>query len=229
MPTRVRLKTHADGSYVLDDAQQETLAELIEEANGLSDLITAQLVRFGRTAFRKVFRSDTALLVSETKSPNPVWRELCRRAGGPTLRMVEATLSTAVRIAAWVKSVNDRAFTDLDPDWKVLLFPLNDADRMREAAQHVSKYKLSFRKTREYLQSLREKGGAKVAVRLTAPRVDQRLDGLAELGAGEGRKAVVRLAKNLRPEQKTALARKAKAALKGLEHLLAELDEDGEG
>jgi hypothetical protein len=225
-PTSV-VSRHADGSYVLTRPEQEILDEVLEDGNATHERITAELTRFGKAAFRKVFRRETGWLVDEAKRPNPVWRELRRRAGGPTLALIEPSLSFAVRIAAWDQTINDQAFKDLDPERKKLLLPLKDGDRMREAAQHIAKHQLSYRMTEELVRNLRRKADEAPAVRLTPARLDKRLDGVAELGGtAQGRKAITRLAKSLTPDRRAALRRKAEATAKAMALLLEALGEE---
>ena len=60
-----------------------------------------------------MFNSDAQAALGR-RDRNPVWRELMRRAGGPTLRLNDRILSVILRSAAWTKSVNDEAFTGLE-------------------------------------------------------------------------------------------------------------------
>jgi hypothetical protein len=129
--------------------------------------VETAVTSYGRWLLEAVFDDDTTAAL-DGKSKNPVWLELVRRAGGPTLRVSRHLLYVAVTIAANDKRITDQAWRGLDGARKELLLPLRTSSGLREAAQHVAKFNLTQAKTREYVTSVLEGQGEKRQVRLTA-------------------------------------------------------------
>lgn len=165
-----KLAVRADGSYVLTKEEDDRLALLLDEATVTASDMATRMLSFGRLVLREVFHGDAAAARDPVRSSNPLWLEFRRRAGGPTLRLNKKFISVAVRIAAWDKTITDEAWRNLDPPRKELLLPLDDADRLREAAQRVSKFKLDDEATEEYVKGLRAESDAAPKTRLTPAR-----------------------------------------------------------
>ena len=93
-------------------------------------------------------------------------------------------LYVCVKLAAWDKRIQDETFDRLDAGRKELLLPLADAKRMRDAANHVSKLKLTQTDTKQYVTSLLEDGGKSRQTRLTASGLASRVGKLSESLSG---------------------------------------------
>lgn len=160
--------------------QQRVLRRVLDAGEELRADLEAKLRSFGRLVLEEVFDSDSgeAAATTETSSANPIMQEVLRRAGGPTLRVNAKVVSVTVRIVAWEKAITDEAFLGLDWDRKALLLPLGDADAIREAAQHISAFKLDDDAAAAYVDSLRTKTGRAPVPRLTPGRAKKQLTDL---------------------------------------------------
>ena len=78
-------------------------------------------------------------------------------------------LYISVRLAAHDKRIRDQTWRGLDAGRKELLLPLREDRRLREAAQHVSKFNLTQTKITEYVNELLAEDGQAPSVRLTVP------------------------------------------------------------
>ncbi len=169
---------------------RKLLAEALRRGEDARDAMEDALVSFGRWMLVNVFLDDAAAAL-DRRAGNPVWRELLRRAGGPTLRLSRKSLFVALHIAARDKRITDEAWRALEPGRKQLLLPLADEAAMRDAARHVTRMKLTQRDTRAYVASLRAEAGAAPRARVTAPRLAGKLRRLREEVGGAGRRAQV--------------------------------------
>lgn len=165
-----KLVVKADGSYALTQDEQDKLARLLDEAKDTTAILSAQLLSFGRLVLREIFRGNVEAALDPARARNPLWLEFRRRSGGPTLRLTEKFISVSLRIAAWDKTITDENWRFLDPPRKEILLPLHDANRLREAAQHVTEFKLDNDATQQYVAALREAAGESVKTRLTPDR-----------------------------------------------------------
>lgn len=185
--------------------ERALLQEALRNAEDLRGEVEAKVAAFGRWLLAEVFGNDAASALDE-KSQNPVWLELLRRAGGPTLRISRRMLYVSVAIAARDRRIADAAWRGLDAGRKELLLPLGEDARVREAAQHVAKFNLTQPKTRAYVTELMRAGGKPRQVRLTAPRL---LANTKELRSRLERPAVLRglaeLRRGLEPAQRDEL------------------------
>lgn len=111
-------------------ADKVLLQEALDLAAITADEIGDRIVALGRWLLARVFRNDTEAALSEDRSPIPVWRELVRRAGGPTCRLSKRLLSVSVRMAAHDRRIQDDTFRLLDPGRKEILLPLTDETRL---------------------------------------------------------------------------------------------------
>lgn len=168
------------------------LSEALRLGADLADELQSKVSSYGRWLLENVF-DDDATAALDARSKNPLWLELVRRAGGPTLRVSRRMLYVAVQVAAYDKRIRDQAWRGLDAGRKELLLPLGE-DRLREGAQHVSKFDLSQSKTREYVAELRTHTGHSKQVRMTRASLTGRMKKLRDSLGGA---AVLRRVKTL--------------------------------
>lgn len=168
----------------LDAAGRRLLSEALRRGAEAADTAEDAILGFGRWLLVNVFDDDAAAAL-DARADNPVWRELLRRAGGPTLRMSGRMLYVALHVAARDKRIGDEAWRSLDVGRKELLLPLEDEHAMRKAAQHVTAMKLSVRATRDYVAALRAEKGAGPRARITSERVVQRVRRFNKLAGDE--------------------------------------------
>lgn len=148
-------------------SHEPVLREALLRAEETRNVVEDALVSFGRWLLVHVFEGDSTQALAARKE-NPLWNELQRRAGGPSLRLSRRFLSVALHIAAHDQRIQDDAWRLLEPGRKELLLPLHDEAALREAAQHVVKLKLSQRATKTYVKSLRAEAAPRM--RLTSER-----------------------------------------------------------
>ena len=163
----------------LTTAERRTLEEALRRGQDMADEVELQVMAFGRWLLEAIFANDAAAALDD-KASTPVWLELVRRAGGPSLRVSRHMLYTAVQLAARDRRIGDQAWQNLDAPRKELLLPLKDDRKIREAAQHVSKFNLTQPKTREYVTALLAGAGRARQVRVTAPAIAGRVRALRE-------------------------------------------------
>jgi hypothetical protein len=172
------------GETALDPPTRQVLAEALRRGAEAADVAEDAIVGFGRWLLVHVFADDAAAAL-DARSENPVWRELVRRAGGPTLRLGQRALYVALHVAARDKRIGDEAWRGLDVSRKELLLPLGDEAAMRKAAQHVTAMKLSARATRDYVAALRAQKGRGPRARVTGERVVTRVQRFNKLAGDE--------------------------------------------
>lgn len=103
-------------------------------------------------------------------------------------------LYVALDIAARDARIEDAAWRELDVGRKELLLPLADDARLREAAKHVARFKLTQSSTRAYVAGLLEASGTKRGVRLTIPMLVTRVEKLrASLGSDSVQQRIERI------------------------------------
>jgi hypothetical protein len=185
---------HGGAPVRLNAAERGVFDEALRLGADLADEMEAKVSSYGRWLLGNVFGNDAADAL-DTKTKNPVWLELIRRAGGPTLRVSRRMLYVALQVAARDKRITDQSWRGLDAGRKELLLPLETDKKLREAAQHVSKFNLTQAKTREYVAELIAEEGGSREVRLTAPVLVRRMKKLRESIAGH---SVLRKVRSLR-------------------------------
>jgi hypothetical protein len=178
-PSALVRAEHGGAPVHLTVRERQLFGEALRLGADLADEVEAKVSAFGRWLLEAVFDNDAASAL-DGKSKNPVWQELVRRAGGPTLRVSKHMLYVALQLAAYDKRITDQTWRGLDTGRKELLLPLAEDRRLREAAQHVSKFNLTQTKTRAYVGELLAQGGDAPKVRLTAPVLMSRLRKLRE-------------------------------------------------
>lgn len=173
----------------LSAAEHTVLDEALRRGESLRETLQSTTLDYGRWLLDRVFDGDTTSALDD-RSRNPIWLELVRRAGGPTLGISRHLMYVALRIAANDRRINALAWRNLDVGRKELLLPLGDERLLLSAAKHVSDLNLSQPKTREYVSALRASAGKPRLVRITpralAARVKKLRTGLG--GAATARK-----------------------------------------
>jgi hypothetical protein len=170
---------HGGAPVHLTSTERRIFDEALRLGGDLAGEVESKVGAYGRWLLQSVFANDAAAALDE-KTKNPVWLELVRRAGGPSLRISRRMLYVALQVAAYDKRIGDEAWRRLDSGRKELLLPLVDEHRLREAAAHVSTFKLTQTKTREYVGALMAKDGGAQQARLTGPALVSRMRKLRE-------------------------------------------------
>ena len=205
-PSALARAEHGGAPVHLTAAQRSVLEEALRLGEDLAGEVEAKVSSYGRWVLDTVFKNDAAAAL-DLRTKNPIWLELVRRAGGPTLRISRRMLYVALQLAAYDKRITDQSWRGLDAGRKELLLPLHDDRRLREAAQRVSKFNLTQTKTREYVTELLAEDGRSRQVRITAPVLLGRVRTLREtLGGGAVLRKVRELHDNLDPSERAAIA-----------------------
>lgn len=170
---------HATPAVHLTSAERALLHEALRRGEDLREELEAKLTSFGRWLLAAVFGDDVSAALDD-KHQNPVWNELLRRAGGPTLRVSRRLLYVALNIAALDRRIPDQAWRGLDAGRKELLLPLREDGRLRDAAKQVARFNLTHPKTRALVTEMLKTQGKARQIRLTAPRLTARLRDLRE-------------------------------------------------
>ena len=174
---------HGEAPIKLTSAERTLLNEALRLGEDVRVDVEAAVASYGRWLLGAIFRDDAAAALDD-HTKNPVFRELVRRAGGPTLRISRHLVYLAVRLAARDKRIVDQSWQGLDAGRKELLLPLGTDDRLREGAQHVSKFNLTHASTKHYVAEMMRASGRAPVVRLTVPRLVQRVQRLRETLGG---------------------------------------------
>lgn len=211
--------THDAAPVRLTKAERSVLDEAVRLGTDLANELGSKVISFGRWLLEHVFANDASAALDD-KTKNTIWLELVRRAGGPTLAVSRRMLYVALQVAAHDKQITDQSWRGLDAGRKELLLPLRDTPRLREAAQHVSRFNLTQPKTREYVSTLLAEAGRPKQVRLTGKALAARVRKMRELLMGAS--AVKRL-KDLHTELDPAERTKLVGELDKLRGVLGDL------
>ena len=207
----------------LAKSSKATLAEAVRRGESMADEIGDALLDYGRWLLVNVFADDTRAAL-EARNENTIWRELMRRAGGPTLRVSDRFIEVAVRIAAYDRRINDDNWRLLEPGRKELLLPLGREDTMRAAARQVVSMKMSQQATRALVRQTLAAQGKKVAVRTTPKRLRAHLSSFntrfAAISAKDRLEAVFRRSK---PEERAAIRKELQQMASFAKDALAKL------
>lgn len=178
---------HGGAPVHLAADERRIFDEALRLGEDLADEVESKVAAYGRWLLQAVFDNDASAALDQ-RTKNPIWLELVRRAGGPSLRIGRRMLYVALQVAAYDKRITDQSWRRLDAGRKEILLPLEDERRLKDAATHVTKFKLTQTKTREYVGELLARSGATRQVRLTAPllvgrvrKLRESLDGAAVL------------------------------------------------
>ena len=195
----------------LAPAEQHLLDRALAEGGRLKNILEDSVVAFGRWVLVEVFNNDAKKALDEW-GKNPVWLELVRRAGGPSLGVSRTLIYTALRLAANDKRLGDQSWQLLDVGRKQLLLPLREVPKLRQAAQHVMKWNLTQAKTKEYVSQLRAEDGKKPIVRLTRAGLIGRVRKLREsLGGAATLKRAVELAGKMNAKERAEVLKEMAA------------------
>ncbi len=214
---------HGGAPVHLTTPQRRVFEEALRLGADLADEVESKVSAYGRWLLESVFVNDAAAAL-DAKSQNPVWLELVRRAGGPTLLISRRMLYIALQLAARDKRITDQSWRALDTGRKELLLPLDDDRRLREAAQHVSKFNLTQTKTREYVAAVIAEDGGSREVRLTAPVLKNRMKKLSKGLGGAGMLRKVRtMSATLEPAARQEITREVENLRAILQSIVREL------
>jgi hypothetical protein len=218
-PSALVRAEHGEPPVHLTAPQRTVLEEALRRSEDLREELESTLSAYGRWLLGAVFKNDAAAAL-ENKTDNPVWVELVRRAGGPTLRVSRRLLYVALSVAAHDKRITDQAWRNLDAGRKELLLPLGDDAALRKGAHHVASFNLTQSKTREYVSEVLSAQGAGRQVRFTAPQLLARVAKLrATFDNPSGLRRFGELKRGLEPQQREQVAEE----LDKLRDLLSEL------
>jgi hypothetical protein len=205
-PSALVRAEHGGAPVHLSAGEKRVFSEALRLGADLADEVEGKVTAFGRWLLEAVFGNDAAAALDD-KTKNPIWLELVRRAGGPTLRVSKKVLYVALRLAAYDKRITDQTWRGLDSGRKELLLPLREDRRLRDAAQHVSKFNLTQTKTSAYVGALLAETGEAPQVRLTAPVLMARMKKIREsLGGAAVLKKVRALHGDLDASERQTLA-----------------------
>ena len=205
-PRAIVLAEHGEHPVKLTAGERTLLHEALRRGEDLRTELETSVTSYGRWLLGAIFDDDAAAALDE-KGNNGVWRELVRRAGGPTLRIGRRMLYVALQLAARDKRIADSTWRGLDAGRKELLLPLADDARLRDAAQHVAKFNLTQASTRQYVAGLLESDGRPRAVRLTVPRLVARVQKLREtIGSPAAMRKVEALREATHPRERARAA-----------------------
>ncbi len=221
-PTRPRAldaAQHGEPPIKLTGTQRTLLNEALRRGEDVREQVESAITSYGRWILGAVFADDAAAALDD-RTDNPVWRELVRRAGGPTLKVTRHLLYVAVRLAARDKRILDQSWQGLDAGRKELLLPLGTDERLREGAQHVAKFNLTHASTKQYVTELLRGSGRAPAVRVTVPRLVQRVQRLRET---LGSPAILRKVHDLRETTDPTDRKEAADEIERLRGVLGEL------
>lgn len=223
-PAPDRRITATTPSHALSASDDDALKEILDEGQALVDTMEAALRRFAQLVVRRAFAEDHASARDPDAHPTPLYSEIIRRAGGPTLKLNAKVISLWVRIAAWERTITSEEFRRLDFTRKQYLLPLADPKKMADAAEHIVALKLTEADTRAYVATIREGTAAAPVPRLTPRRAGSAIDAFVERLTRHG--ALSRLEASLSDldeRERKALAKKVEEASEVLGRLKAAL------
>ncbi len=174
-PSALDRRDHGGAPVKLTKEQDFVLMEAVRRGESVQRKNQDTLLEFGQWMLDTVFDGNTTAAL-DPKSENPVWMELVRRAGGPTLHVTPRFLYVALRIAAYDKRITDEPWRLLDAGRKELLLPLVDLAALREAARHVTKFDLTQKMVQAYVTAQLAQAGGKRVVRWTGLQMSRQLE-----------------------------------------------------
>ncbi len=102
-PAALARAEHGGAPMHLTTAQRSVLEEALRLGEDLAGEVEAKVSSYGRWILDTIFKNDAAAALDD-RSTNPIWLELVRRAGGPTLRIGRRMLYVALQLAAWASA-----------------------------------------------------------------------------------------------------------------------------
>jgi hypothetical protein len=218
-PRAIVLAEHREAPVNLSVSERALLDEALRRGEDLREQVESSVTGYGWWLLGSIFGGDASAALDD-KSSNSVWRELVRRAGGPTLRIGRRMLYVALQLAARDKRIADTTWRGLDAGRKELVLPLGEDGRLREAAQYVAKFNLTQAGTRQYVSGLLESAGRPRVVRLTVPRL---VGQVQKLRATLGTTAALRKVEQLRDGADPREREKAAEEVEQLREVLAKI------
>src|SRR5438045_1818646 len=94
-PSAIVRAEHGVAPVHLTSPEKKVFSEALRRGADLADEVEAKVVAFGRWLLEAVFANDASAALDD-KTQNPVWLELVRRSGGPTLRVNRRLLYVAL-------------------------------------------------------------------------------------------------------------------------------------
>lgn len=191
----------------LDWKQRGVLDEAVRRGEAARKCAEGALEDYGSWLLSAVFEGDTADALDDA-TVRPVWLELIRRAGGPTLGLGRGTLQNALRVAAVDKRLNDGRWRELEFWKKVLLLPLREPALLREAAAHVLAHSLSHTQIGDYVGATLAGMGKPKQTRVTHTSISRGARALTDkLGSVQVLKRAAAMRAELTPAQRADLVK----------------------
>jgi hypothetical protein len=199
-----------DNPVKLDRAQKALLDEALLQGESARDAVEDAVMEFGRWLLFHVFENN-AQAATDLRPRNPVFLELLRRAGGPTLGLSVRAIYVSLHAAAYDRRIADPTWRGLTLTRKELLLPLADEAQIRRAARHVAKYNLSHRDTRAYVSQLLARSGTPRQVRVTLPRLAARIRDLRRRSGAPVLDRAAELVRAASPQERSELLKEVRA------------------
>ncbi|CAN5459543.1 hypothetical protein BH09MYX1_BH09MYX1_66880 [soil metagenome] len=98
---------HGGTPVHLSKPEQRVFDAALRLGEDLAGEVESKVAAYGRWLLAEVFANDASAALDE-RTKNPVWTELVRRAGGPTLRVSMRTLYIELRLAAYDHRITDQ-------------------------------------------------------------------------------------------------------------------------
>ncbi|MEO8875184.1 MAG: hypothetical protein ABI461_06345 [Polyangiaceae bacterium] len=219
-PSALARVQHGAVATHLTPDERKVLDRALRLGEDLRAELESKTLDYGRWLLEEVFDNDTTAALDD-RSKNPVWQELVRRAGGPTLGINQHLLYVALRIAAHDRRISAGYWRNLDAGRKELLLPLPDERSMLTAAKHVIEMNLSQKKTGEYVRALRADAGQPHRLRLTPSAFHARIRSVRErLGGAAVLKKVVAMRGAMASKDREAMTTDLEAVKASVSELL---------
>jgi hypothetical protein len=143
----------AEAASPLANVDDVLLAEAQRRGRELLAHAESAMAEYGQWLLAQLF-ADDARAVLDREIVQPVWLALVRAAESARMPLGRATITNALRVAAYDKRLADGAWDRLSFSHKVALLPLAAPKEMRAAARHVLAASLSVRQCAAYVSTL---------------------------------------------------------------------------
>lgn len=135
------------------------LEDLYRSVNGKFGDAAELRLEAGREMLQVLFGNDARVALSNAAESHAPWIAFRKLAGGRKLRPLRRQIRLALRLAAWERIVDGGFYTHLDPSLREELLALDDADAIRDAAQHCIENNWGQRALRKHVKTLLAKAG----------------------------------------------------------------------
>jgi hypothetical protein len=112
-PSALVRAEHGGAPVRLTPSERQVFGEALRLGADLAGEVEAKVSAYGRWLLEAVFANDAAAAL-DGKTKNPVWMDLVRRAGGPTLQLSKRMRYVAVQLAAYDKRISDQTWRGLE-------------------------------------------------------------------------------------------------------------------